>query len=193
MSEERNIFTSMIGARDSGVTTVVCGDKQEILGGKGREKSLQIPVELFESSAIALRIVTVAVAHIKVNEVDEDQSFSLVLDEGQGLVHPIFVALGVDGIAQALSAEDIFNFANTGNGDVCLLEVVEDGGAGRGEGKVFAVVGTLVGARGTDKGSGDHPAHVVGIEERPGDFAGAVEFFEGDRFFVCGNLEDTIG
>src|SRR5207245_1337472 len=74
--EDGNVFAGVIGGRPARVriTTVVCGDHQQIGKTEQRQKVAQHAVKLFERFGKSFHVFAVAVQHVEVHEVAENQS-----------------------------------------------------------------------------------------------------------------------
>ena len=103
-----------------------------------------------------------AIEHIKVHQIDEAQAGKVPVGVGQGLVHAVGVALGIDMLRGAAAGEDIEDLAHGDGVEAGFFEGVEHGLCRRLEREVVAVGGAgVVSVPVTDEGAGDHAAHAV--------------------------------
>ncbi len=142
---------------------------------------------------IALGVTAVAVDHVVVDEVGDDQAGVLFLGPLFDKRLGVGVVAGVNGFGDAPVTVDVLDFADGIDGDVFFDKAFEDGFFVRQVGEILAVLGALEGAGLADEGAGDDAADAQGVAEAAGDVAVAVQFGDGDDFLVGGDLEDAVG
>ena len=73
VGDERDLFAGVIGSWPSGVVAVVGRDDEQIVLVNPREKSAEPVIEGGERLSVSLRVAAVAVEHVKVAEVGEEE------------------------------------------------------------------------------------------------------------------------
>jgi len=150
-------------------------------------------VGLFQSPRIACGIAPVAVEHVEIDQIGEDQAARAGLRQFHNLLLRCVGGVGVKRACQAAMGKNIFDFTNAGDRHARRLQAVEHGRLGQGIGIVAAVFGALEGAGPAHKRTGNHPPDLVRIAERAGGFASAVQFAQGDYFLMGRDLKNRIG
>ncbi len=168
-------------------------DNQQILAAEQREVAFQPLVCLHQGIRIALRIAAVAVEHVEVNVVGEDQAALFLSCPFRHLLLRSQVVPGVFRFCDAAMREDVFDFADGVDGNAAVGETFENGLFFRLERKVAPVLRALERAGGAEEGAGDDAADLVFVAQLSSDFAGLVELLDRHDFFVRGDLENGIG
>ena len=134
-----------------------------------------------------------AVEHVEVHQVGEDEAARALGDEALRGRHAGLVILGVVHHVDAPVAEDVLDLADGHHGETLGVEPVQDGVLEGRDGVVLPVLGADVLAVLFREGAGDDPAHqVFALEHLPGDLADAVELLQGDHFLAGRHLEHAV-
>lgn len=193
VDEEGDVFPGVVGAGEGGVVAVVGGEDEEVVVIQGWEEGGEPGVGLFDSVCVAFGVTAVAVEHIVVDEIGEDEAGLFFMeplrDEGGGVV----VIAGVAGFCDSAVGVDILDFSDGVDGDAGIFETFEDGGLAGLVSEIAAIFGSGVMAGVADEGASDDAADLEGVTEAACDLAIVVELVWGDDCFVCGDLEDGIG
>ena len=192
--EQGDVLAGVIGGSRGRVAAMVGGDEQQISGAEGSKEIGDPEIDGFEGLRVAFRVVPVAVKHVEIDEIDENEAVGMILEGVEGPLHALGVGFGFVGGGDPAIEEDVGDLADADNGVSGFGEAVEEH-AGRGrDGIVVAVGGPGEGAGSAKEGAGDDAADFVfPAQEITGDLAAAVQFIERDLFFVGGDLEDAVG
>ena len=68
----------MIGAGSCGVYTVITSDNDQVAGFESLLNFGDVTIELFECISIAARVISMAVDHVELDQVDEHQTFEIL-------------------------------------------------------------------------------------------------------------------
>ena len=95
VDQKRHVFAGMVGGRRCRIAAVISGQDQNIVAAHSAFDSRQMPVLLFDSPRISLRIVEVTVKHIGVDEIDENEPSLGFSHEAERLFDPLSVVARV--------------------------------------------------------------------------------------------------
>ncbi len=154
----------------------------------------QAPVEGFQCRGIARHVAAVAVEHVEIDEIAEDEIAVRRLVHGlKRRVHQRHVAVGLENARHAFVGKDVADLADAMHRAAGLHQPVEQRRFRRHDGIVAPVAGALEsGGRLADEGSGDHPADIERIDQPPHDLAERQQAFEPEMRLVGCNLEDRV-
>ena len=74
VDQHRHAFARVIGAAPGRIAAVIGGDDQEIAVAQLCQELRQAPVERLERARIAFDIAAMAMLHVEIDEIDDDQS-----------------------------------------------------------------------------------------------------------------------
>ena len=195
VGEEGDVFAGVVGGGvdGGGVAAVVGGEEEEVVGGEGGEEGGEEGVELFERAGEAFDVFAMAVEHVEVDEVGEDEAGGAVGEGVEDFGHAVGIIFGGDVVADAAAVVDVVNFSDAEDGDAAVFEDVEEHGARRLDGVVVAAFGAAEISGLAGEGASDDAADAVGsVEKAAGDFTHFVELGDGDDVFMGGDLEDAV-
>src|SRR5882757_10844627 len=134
-----------------------------------------------------------AVKHIEIHQVAEDQAVGPLLKSCGQFFHAIGVGFGCGVVVYAAAVVDVVDFSDAEDGDCFFGEDVQEHWFGRIDGVVVASGRAGEMADGAFKGPRNYSADaMLAVEKFSGDFAHAVELGDGNYTFVRGNLKNTV-
>ncbi len=134
-----------------------------------------------------------AVEHVEVDEVAEHEAAVERLRLFNDAFHAVDVAFGVNRFGHTTAGKDVFDLADSDDGNSGCFQTVESRLARRKHRVVAAVVRALIRAFFADEGSSDHATQAVLIQLVASDLADLVQTFEAEVLFVRSNLEHRVG
>jgi len=195
VGEDGDVFARVVGGFPArvGIAAVVGGDHQEVVASEGCEKLSELRVEFLERAGESFDVLAMAVEHVEVDEVAEDEAGWAFANRGSEFGHAIRVGTGGDVVGDAAAIVNIVNFADAKNGNVLFGEHIEQHGHGRVDGVIMAAWRAHEVAGRSGERAGDDAADAVRpLQKFAGDFTHFVKVGDGDYFFVGGNLEDAV-
>ena len=172
--DDRHVLAGMVASGPARIAAVIGGDEREIAGSQQSFERGQPAIEILQRACIAGNVAPVAVQHVEINEIDQNQR---VVWRGRGFgeerIEQRGVAVRLDLASGSHMGVDIPHLADGDHRTARRLVQREQGRRGRRHGEVLAVAGAakVLGAR-SDKRAGDDAADIVGLHKRAGD-AGA--------------------
>ncbi len=146
---------------------VVGRHRQHVTGTQAREEAGHRAVELLERAAVPGGVVAVAVEHVEVDQVHEDEPAVDRLEEALGPGEPVGVAVGVDLVGDALAVEDVGDLPHPYHRDPVVHQALQHRGRRRRDGEVLAVVGPRVGPGDPHERPRDDARDPPRVEELP--------------------------
>ena len=184
----------MVGGRRGRVAAVVGGHDQQVVGAELGQHLPDTRVGLLQRLRVALDVVAVAVEHVEIHQVDEQQPRAVRLQRRQRLGDAVGVALGLDVVRHALPAVDVVNLPDAEGEHARLLQPRHQQRLGRIDGVVVAAHGAPEAAGLPLERPRNHPPHLMRRRQQVArGLAHAVELFHRNNLFVRGNLEDAVG
>jgi len=193
--EDRNVFAGVVGGFPAGIgiAAVVGGENEEIAAGEKWKEIGEGGVEFFEGAGKAFNVFAMAVEHVEVDEIAEDEAVGTFVKRGDEFVDAVGVGSGCDVVADAAAVVDVVDFADAEDGDALFGEDVEKHGFGRVDGVVVASRSTCEVAGSAVERAGDDATNAVGaLQKFAGNFAHFVKVGDGDDTFMRGDLEDAV-
>ena len=141
--EDRNVLARMIrrGIHGIGIAAVIGGDQQQIARAHGVQKRAEQRVEFLERTREAFHVLAMAVEHVEIHEIREDQPLRPARERFGELGHAVGVVFRGDVIRDAAAIVDIVNFADAEDGNFAVGEHVEQHRARRLDGVIVAAFG----------------------------------------------------
>src|SRR5262245_35760700 len=99
---------------------MVGSDQEQVPPAQLLQQRSQQGIELFQRAGKAFEIFAMAIQHVKIHQVSEDQASHA---RGKGLLelrHAVCVALGSDIVLHAAAVVDVMNLSHSENGDATL-------------------------------------------------------------------------
>jgi hypothetical protein len=135
----------------------------------------------------------VAVKHVEIDEIREDQASRPLLQSLLQFRHAVGVVFRRDIVVDATAVIDVVNLPHAENGRLLLGEYVEQHWPRRFDGVVVAPLGAPEIAWRAGERPRDHAAHTVRpVKNFACDFAHSIELRDGDHIFMRRNLENTV-
>src|SRR5579863_5131965 len=134
-----------------------------------------------------------AVEHVEINEIAEDQAAAALTKRGGEFFHTVGVAFGGDVVFHAAGVVDVVNLSDAENWYGALCKDVQQHRLRRIDGVIVAPRRSHKVSRRSREWPGNHATHAMRpVEEFPGDFAHMIQFRNRNDVFVCGDLENTV-
>ena len=115
MDEERGVLARVVCAAVGRVVAVVGGDDEEVCVAHRRLDFGEARVEVFEGARVAFRVAAVAVEHVEVNEVREDEAARVCAERRDGLVNRLVVVLAGEFLSDSGGVVDGGDFSDGDN------------------------------------------------------------------------------
>ena len=127
VGEDRDVFARMIrgGIYGIGIATVVRGDDQQIGRMQGGGERTEERIEFLERAREAFDVLAMAVEHVKIHEVGEDQTARLLREGLSQLGHSVGVVSRGDVIFHAAAVIDVVNLADAEHGNFFLGQDIQ--------------------------------------------------------------------
>ncbi len=176
-----------------GVAAVVSGDDDQVGILKRSEKRAEERVEFLKRAGEAFHVFAMAVEHVEIDEIREDEPARLARERFGELGYAVGIIFCGDVIGDATPVVDVVNFADAENGNFCVGEHIEKHGARRLDGIIVAALGaTIIPWRAGERTSDDATNTMRSLKKLARDFAHFVELGDGNRFFMRGDLENAV-
>ena len=195
VGDDGDVFAGVVGGgiEVAWVAAVVGSDEEKIAGAEGVEEGAEEGVEFFERAGETFDVFAMAVEHVEVNEVGEDEAGGAFAESGVEFVHAVGVVFRGDVVRDTAAVVDVVDFADAKDGGAAVGENVEKHGARRLDDVVVAALGAAEITGRAKKRSRDDAANAMrAVEQFAGDFAYTVQLGDGDDLFVSGDLEDAV-
>ena len=192
--QQGDMLPGVVRAVMGRIAAVVGGDHEDVLILHEGQDVWELLVEALQGLRVPLHVPAVAVEHVEVHQVGEDEAARAVGDEPLRGGDARLVVLGVVHQVDTSVAEDVLDLADGHHGEALGVEAVQDGVLKGRDGVILPVLGADVLPVLFRKGTGDDPAHqVFALQHLPGDLADAIELLKGDDLFAGGHLEHAVG
>ena len=123
--KNRDVLTRVIGARRRRIVAVVCGNDEQVGVAQSAQHVLETFIESLEVGRIAVHVVPMAELRIEVDEVDEDETFALFVNDLHQVVEPVSITPGRDGAIDAPAREEVANLPNRNDWDPAPRQQVQ--------------------------------------------------------------------
>src|SRR5688572_19018259 len=110
--EHGHVLARVIGARGGGIVAVIGSNHEQIAGSQARQQVGEAAIESFEIGCVPGHVVAMAVNGVEVDQVRKYQASLVRVERSDDLVHPVIVALGVDGRADPAAGKEILDLAD---------------------------------------------------------------------------------
>ena len=91
---------------------MVARDDQQVALPQHRQQLAQRFIKVFQRMTVAFHIPAMAVKHIKVDQIDEQQSLKIALHQFQRALLALIVAMRKEAIRDAAAGKDVRNLAH---------------------------------------------------------------------------------
>jgi hypothetical protein len=125
-NQKRHIFAAVVGAGSRRVIAVVSGDDEQIALPQFRQEVAKPLVKLSQRLCETLRVVSVTVNGVKVNEGAPKEIKIALRGQCFNLLHAVSVIGSVNGESHAPTGENVVNLPNRDNFQPCFCQGIKE-------------------------------------------------------------------
>src|SRR6266705_1201027 len=192
---DRHVFARVVRGLPAwiGIASVVCRDDQHVGETQQRQKVRQHDVKFFQRLGESFDIFSVAIEHVEVRQICEDEPALPLADRGRQFFHPVGVVFRRDVFFDAAAIVYVMNLADSKHSHFAFRQDIREHWFRRVHRIVMpARSAHKVAWRSRERPRDHSPDAMRPVQQFPRDFAHTVKFGDGNNVFVRGNLKYAV-